>query len=135
MLLDEMMPGMTGLETLAQIKQMRPNLPVVMVTKSEEEHIMEEAIGSKIADYLIKPINPSQNIAVGEKESSTTSGWSPNEPTSATSRNSGTWPCSINDRMDYNEWTEVYKKLIYWELGTRQRAGQQHERGVEHAEE
>jgi len=58
--LDEMMPGMTGLETLGQIKQMRPNLPVVMITKSEEEHIMEEAIGSKIADYLIKPLNPNQ---------------------------------------------------------------------------
>ena len=58
--LDENMPGMTGLEVLPQLKQMRPNLPVIMITKSEEEHIMEEAIGSKIADYLIKPLNPNQ---------------------------------------------------------------------------
>mgnify|MGYP006158221991 CR=1 FL=1 len=58
--LDEMMPGMTGLETLQQIKQIKPQIPVVMITKSEEEHIMEEAIGSKIADYLIKPLNPNQ---------------------------------------------------------------------------
>ena len=58
--LDENMPGINGLETLAEIKQIRSNLPVVMITKSEEEYIMEEAIGSKIADYLIKPVNPHQ---------------------------------------------------------------------------
>ena len=58
--LDENMPGITGLETLSEIKQKRPNLPVVMITKSEEEYIMEEAIGSKISDYLIKPVNPNQ---------------------------------------------------------------------------
>ena len=58
--LDENMPGMTGLETLQEIKRLRPQLPVVMITKSEEEHIMEQAIGEKIADYLIKPVNPSQ---------------------------------------------------------------------------
>ena len=58
--LDENMPGMTGLETLSLIKSNSPNLPVVMITKSEEEYIMEEAIGSKIADYLIKPLNPNQ---------------------------------------------------------------------------
>ena len=54
------MPGMTGLETLSQIKSINADVPVVMITKSEEEHIMEEAIASKIADYLIKPINPNQ---------------------------------------------------------------------------
>ena len=58
--LDENMPGLTGLETLAEIKEKRATLPVVMITKSEEEYIMEEAIGSKIADYLIKPVNPNQ---------------------------------------------------------------------------
>ena len=58
--LDENMPGLSGLETLAQIKEKLPNLPVIMITKSEEEYIMEEAIGSKIADYLIKPVNPNQ---------------------------------------------------------------------------
>ena len=58
--LDENMPGLTGLETLQELKRLRPEVPVVMITKSEEEHIMEEAIGEKIADYLIKPVNPSQ---------------------------------------------------------------------------
>ena len=58
--LDENMPGMTGLETLQEIKRLRPEVPIVMITKSEEEHIMEQAIGEKIADYLIKPVNPSQ---------------------------------------------------------------------------
>ena len=62
--LDENMPGMTGLETLNYIKSTHPNVPVVMITKSEEEHIMEEAIGAKIADYLIKPLNPNQILAI-----------------------------------------------------------------------
>ncbi len=61
-LLDEMMPGITGLETLQQIKEITPSTPVVMLTKSEEEDIMNQAIGSKIADYLIKPVNPNQII-------------------------------------------------------------------------
>lgn len=59
-LLDEMMPGLSGLETLQKIKELSPATPVVMVTKSEEENIMDQAIGSKIADYLIKPVNPNQ---------------------------------------------------------------------------
>ena len=58
--LDEQMPGLSGIETLIQIKNLFPNLPVVMITKSEEEAIMEDAIGSKISDYLIKPVNPNQ---------------------------------------------------------------------------
>src|SRR5690625_2016481 len=58
--LDENMPGLTGLETLSEIKKIRSTLPIVMITKSEEESIMEEAIGSKISDYLIKPVNPNQ---------------------------------------------------------------------------
>ena len=58
--LDENMPGITGIETLTEIKNSKPNLPVIMITKSEEEYIMEDAIGSKIADYLIKPVNPNQ---------------------------------------------------------------------------
>ena len=62
--LDENMPGMSGLETLQEIKRIHPEVPVVMITKSEEEHIMEQAIGEKIADYLIKPVNPSHSSAV-----------------------------------------------------------------------
>ena len=66
--LDENMPGLTGLETLNEIKERRANLPVVMITKSEEEYIMEEAIGSKIADYLIKPVNPNQILLSKKKK-------------------------------------------------------------------
>ena len=67
--LDENMPGLTGLETLIKIKNQHPNLPVVMITKSEEESIMEDAIGSKISDYLIKPVNPNQTIHLSTLES------------------------------------------------------------------
>jgi CheY-like chemotaxis protein len=66
-LLDELMPGISGLETLQRIKEINPALPVVMVTKSEEEHIMEQAIGQKIADYLIKPVNPNQILLTLKK--------------------------------------------------------------------
>ena len=66
-LLDEMMPGISGLETLQQIKEITPVTPVVMVTKSEEEDIMNQAIGSKIADYLIKPVNPNQILLTLKK--------------------------------------------------------------------
>ena len=57
--LDENMPGLSGLDTLSKIKEIT-KVPVIMITKSEQEHIMEDAIGSKIADYLIKPVNPNQ---------------------------------------------------------------------------
>ena len=66
-LLDEMMPGLSGLETLQKIKEIQPATPIVMCTKSEEENIMEQAIGSKIADYLIKPVNPSQILMTLKK--------------------------------------------------------------------
>jgi len=63
-----MMPGMTGLETLPKIKEVRPTTPVIMVTKSEEENIMDKAVGSKIADYLIKPVNPNPGAALDQEE-------------------------------------------------------------------
>jgi CheY-like chemotaxis protein len=66
-LLDEMMPGITGLETLQRIKEIQPQTPVVMVTKSEEEDIMDQAIGKSIADYLIKPVNPMQILLTLKK--------------------------------------------------------------------
>ena len=62
-ILDENMPGLTGLETLQRIKQASPHIPVIMITKSEEENIMDQAVGSKIADYLIKPVNPNQILS------------------------------------------------------------------------
>lgn len=75
-ILDEMMPGMTGLETLPKIKEIRPTTPVIMVTKSEEENIMDKAVGSKIADYLIKPVNPNQ-VLLSIKRTFTVSSWFP----------------------------------------------------------
>jgi len=113
--LDENMPGLSGLETLVRIKNLDAELPVVMITKSEEEHIMEDAIGSKIADYLIKPVNPNQILLSIKKNldkkrlisEKTTSGYQQDF------RNIG---MTLNDRLDYYAWIDVYKKLVYWEL-------------------
>lgn len=113
--LDENMPGLSGLETLARIKASKPSIPVVMITKSEEEAIMEEAIGSKISDYLIKPVNPNQILLSVKKNldnkklinEKTTSNYQ------AAFRNIG---MTLGDRLDVEEWKEVYRKLVYWEL-------------------
>ncbi len=114
-LLDEMMPGMTGLETLAQIKQMRPNLPVVMITKSEEEHIMEEAIGSKIADYLIKPINPNQ-LLLSLKKNLDNKRLVTERTNLSYQQDFRNLSMQFNDRIGFEEWADIYKKLIFWEL-------------------
>jgi DNA-binding response OmpR family regulator len=113
--LDENMPGLSGLETLTRLKSMRNDLPVVMITKSEEENLMEDAIGSKIADYLIKPVNPNQILLSLKKildnrrliSEKTTSGYQQDF------RNIG---MTLSDRLTHEEWTEVYKKLVFWEL-------------------
>jgi len=113
--LDENMPGLTGLETLAQIKEINSNIPVVMITKSEEENIMDMAIGNKIADYLTKPVNPSQILLslkknIHKKEIVT-------EHATSTYRSEfGQIGMQINDSLTYTDWVEVYKKLVYWEL-------------------
>jgi len=113
--LDENMPGLSGLETLSRIKESNPTVPVVMITKSEEETIMEEAIGSKISDYLIKPVNPNQILLSIKKNlenkklinEKTTSNYQ------AAFRSIG---MALSDRLDFEDWTEVYQKLVYWEL-------------------
>ncbi|MES2386953.1 MAG: PglZ domain-containing protein [Bacteroidota bacterium] len=113
--LDENMPGMTGLETLAQIKQTNPGLPVVMITKSEEEHIMEDAIGAKIADYLIKPLNPNQILLSVKKilENKRLVTEKTNQGYREDFRNLS---MVYNDRINHEEWADIYKKLIFWEL-------------------
>lgn len=114
-MLDEMMPGLTGLETLQHIKNIQPQTPVVMVTKSEEENIMDQAIGSKIADYLIKPVNPSQILLtlkknIHRKEIVT-------EVTqSSYQQEYQQLGMQINDCRDYRDWMEVYKRLVHWEV-------------------
>jgi len=113
--LDENMPGLSGLETLAFIKDIDPTVPMVMITKSEEENIMNMAIGSKIADYLTKPVNPSQILLtlkknIHKKEIVT-------EHTTTTYQTEfGRIGMQINDSLTYENWVEVYKKLVYWEL-------------------
>ncbi len=114
-MLDEMMPGITGLETLQQIKDIQPATPVVMVTKSEEENIMDQAIGSKIADYLIKPVNPSQILLTLKKNihkkqivtEVTQTGYQQNFQNIS---------MQIADCRTLDEWKNIYKRLVHWEL-------------------
>ncbi len=113
--LDEMMSGMTGLETLAKIKQIKPTLPVVMITKSEEEQIMEDAIGSKIADYLIKPINPKQ-ILLSVKKLLDNKRLVSEKTNLSYQQDFRHLAMQYSDDIDFNEWAEIYKKLVYWEL-------------------
>ncbi|SFC73538.1 Response regulator receiver domain-containing protein [Flexibacter flexilis DSM 6793] len=113
--LDENMPGMTGLETLSQIKAMWPHLPVVMITKSEEEHIMEDAIGAKIADYLIKPINPNQ-ILLSLKKILDNKRLVTEKTNLSYQQDFRQLAMAYNDRIGHEEWADIYKKLVFWEL-------------------
>lgn len=113
--LDENMPGLSGLETLSQLKEIVPDVPMVMITKSEEENIMNMAIGRKIADYLTKPVNPSQILLTLKKNIHKKEIVS--EHTTSSYRSEfGRIGMKINDSLTYEDWEEVYKKLIYWEL-------------------
>lgn len=114
-LLDENMPGLTGLETLSLIKEVQPTVPVVMVTKSEEEDIMNQAIGAKIADYLIKPVNPSQILLTLKKNIHKKDIISETANTNY-QQNMGRIAMQINDANTYQDWVEVYKNLVFWEL-------------------
>ncbi len=113
--LDENMPGMTGLETLNHIKTISPNVPVVMITKSEEENIMDEAIGAKIADYLIKPVNPNQ-ILLSIKKNTDQKRLVTKQTTSAYQMQFSEIGMRINDRLNYDEWIDIYRQLVYWEI-------------------
>jgi CheY-like chemotaxis protein len=113
--LDENMPGLSGLETLGKIKTVSPNVPVVMITKSEEENIMDEAIGSKIADYLIKPVNPKQ-ILLTLKKNVEKKRLVTQQTTSAYQMEFSQIGMRLNDRLTADEWTDIYRKLVYWEL-------------------
>ena len=114
-LLDEMMPGITGLETLQQIKEISPSTPIVMVTKSEEENIMDQAIGQKIADYLIKPVNPSQILLALKKNihkkqivtEVTQTGYRKEFQDIA---------MRIMDCNTLDDWKDIYRRLVRWEL-------------------
>ncbi|MDD3877877.1 MAG: bifunctional response regulator/alkaline phosphatase family protein [Bacteroidales bacterium] len=113
--LDENMPGLSGLETLSVLKVKRPNMPVVMITKSEEESLMEDAIGSNIVDYLIKPVNPNQ-ILMSLKKNVENKRIHTEKTTQAYQADFRNISMTLSDNLTYEEWTEVYKKIIFWEL-------------------
>lgn len=113
--LDENMPGLSGLETLTRLKAVRNDLPVVMITKSEEENLMEDAIGSKIADYLIKPVNPNQ-ILLSLKKILDNRRLISEKTTSGYQQEFRSIGMTLSDRLTHTEWGEVYKKLVFWEL-------------------
>src|SRR5690554_4619505 len=113
--LDENMPGLTGLETLTEIKEMQSSIPVVMITKSEEEYIMEEAIGSKIADYLIKPVNPNQ-ILLSLKKNLDHSRLVLEKTTSNYQQEFRKIAMDLSMVNSFEEWKDLYQKLVYWEL-------------------
>jgi DNA-binding response OmpR family regulator len=114
-LLDEQMPGLSGLETLQQIKEIQPATPVVMVTKSEEENIMDQAIGSKIADYLIKPVNPNQILLTLKKNIHRREIVTEVTQTSYQQQYQQL-AMEIGDCRTFDDWKDVYKKLVRWEL-------------------
>lgn len=114
-ILDENMPGLSGLETLSQIKQMRPDVPVIMITKSEEENIMNQAIGNKIADYLIKPVNPNQ-ILMSLKKNLHSSTLVSQQATSDYQQEFRRITEQINDSSDITDWYNLYRKLVFWEM-------------------
>src|SRR6056300_480295 len=114
-LLDENMPGLNGLETLQEIKNRKPQLPVVMITKNEEEHIMEDAIGSKIADYLIKPVNPHQ-ILLSLKKILNHQHLIAEKTTQNYQKEFGKLALELSGLKTSEDWIAHFKKLIYWEL-------------------
>lgn len=113
--LDENMPGLNGLETLSKIKEYAPSLPVIMITKSEEESIMEEAIGSKISDYLIKPVNPNQ-ILLSIKKNIDQKRLTSEHATSTYQQEFRNIGMTLGGRLNAEEWKDIYKKLTYWDL-------------------
>lgn len=114
-LLDENMPGLSGLETLMRLKEIVPNVPVVMVTKNEEEDIMDQAIGSKIADYLIKPVNPNQILLALKKNIHQREIVQEVQQTGYRQAFSDIG-MQLTDQLSAEEWKELYKRLVYWEL-------------------
>lgn len=114
-LLDESMPGITGLETLAKIKEINSRIPVVMITRNETENLMDEAIGSQISDYLIKPVNPNQ-VWLTLKKILDNKRLVAEKTTSSYQQQFRHLFMALNSNPDHNEWMDIYKKLVYWEL-------------------
>jgi CheY-like chemotaxis protein len=114
-LLDETMPGITGLETLAKIKEHNQHVPVVLITKNETENLMDEAIGSQITDYLIKPVNPNQ-VLLSLKKIIDNKRLVSEKTTTAYQQQFRELFTALNSNPDFTEWMDMYKKLVFWEL-------------------
>ena len=114
-LLDETMPGMTGLQTLQSIKEHNGQIPVVLITKNETENLMDDAIASQITDYLIKPVNPNQ-VLLSLKKIIDNKRLVSERTTSAYQQQFRNLFMALNSNPDHNEWMDIYKKLVYWEL-------------------
>src|ERR1700754_1758094 len=114
-LMDETMPGITGLETLAKIKEANQQIPVVLITKNETENLMDDAIGSQITDYLIKPVNPNQ-VLLSLKKIIDNKRLVSEKTTIAYQQEFRSLFMALNSNPDYNEWMDLYKKLVYWEM-------------------
>ncbi len=118
-ILDENMPGLNGIETLGKIKSAHPHLPVVMITKSEEENIMTQAIGSKISDYLIKPVNPNQ-ILLSIKKNLNQKEIIQEKATLDYQQDFSRITSEINEASDYDDWSRIYTRLVHWEMELEQ---------------
>jgi len=114
-LIDESMPGITGLETLAKIKEINSSIPVVLITKNETENLMDEAIGSQIHDYLIKPVNPHQ-VLLSIKKIIDNKRLVAEKTTTAYQQQFRNLFMALNSNSNFREWMDIYKKLVYWEL-------------------
>src|SRR5580698_9616145 len=114
-LIDETMPGITGLETLAKIKEINQQVPVVLITKNETENLMDDAIGSQITDYLIKPVNPNQ-VLLSLKKIIDNKRLVAETTTTAYQQQFRELFTTLNSNPDFTEWMDLYKKLVYWEL-------------------
>ncbi|MEP7318182.1 MAG: bifunctional response regulator/alkaline phosphatase family protein [Panacibacter sp.] len=114
-LLDETMPGITGLETLQKIKEVNSQVPVVLITKNETENLMDEAIGSQISDYLIKPVNPNQ-VWLSLKKIIDNKRLVSEKTNTAYQQQFRNLFMALNSNPDHKEWMDIYKKLVYWEL-------------------
>ncbi len=114
-LLDESMPGISGLQTLAKMKEINQQLPIVMITKNETESLMDEAIGSQIADYLLKPVNPNQ-VLLSLKKIIDNKRLVAEKTTTSYQQQFRDLFMALSDNPDYNQWMDIYKKLVYWEL-------------------
>ncbi len=114
-LMDESMPGLTGLQTLSQIKEVNTQIPIILITKNETENLMDDAIGSEISDYLIKPVNPNQ-VLLSLKKIIDNKRLVAEKTTTAYQQEFRNLFIALNDNPDYNDWMEIYKKLTFWEL-------------------